>query len=155
MSIATTLTKLQTRLQGIISPEPLAMVYADPSEAGDVGSFPCAILSLDPNGQHRWSMAAHGLARHDYTVAIWLMVGGRANVPLHELHARCLPWPEPVARSLYEGITLGASVEWIGDGGSGLLSTYTIGVIEWAGKELFGLTWSLPVTEKIPMPMDA
>lgn len=155
MTIATTLTKLQTRLQGISSPQALAKVYASPQEAGDVGSYPCAMLGLNPSGQHRWSIAAHGLARHDYEVAIWLLVGARAGPPLHELHARALLWPEPVAAALYTGITLDAAVEWLGDGGSGQLLSYTIGAIEWAGKEHFGLTISLPVVEKIPLPMDA
>jgi hypothetical protein len=155
MTIATTLTKLQTRLQGIASPQALAKVYASPSEAADIGSFPCAVLSLDPAGQHRWSMAASGLARHDYQAVIWLFVGARAQAPLHELHSRCLIWPQPVATALYSGITLDDTVEWVGDGGTGMLSTYTIGPLEWAGRELFGLTFSLPVTEKIPMAMDA
>jgi hypothetical protein len=100
-------------------------------------------------------MAASGLARHEYEVAIWVMVGARAQVAIHELHARCLPWPEPIAQVLYSGLTLNDSVEWVGDGGTDLLLNYTIGVIEWAGKELFGLTINLPVTEKIPMAMDA
>lgn len=152
--ITTTLQQLRTRLQSISSPA-LTKVYADPSEAGDIGAFPCAILSLDPAQQHQWRMAAHGLARHSYWIVIWIFVGARAATPLHELHSRCLVWPQPIAVALYSGITLGNNVEWVGAGETDQLFSYTIGAIEWAGKDLFGLTISLPVTEKIPTAMDA
>lgn len=154
MSIATTLSKLRSRLDGITDPQAFAKVYSDPREAVDIGSFPCVVLALDPDGQHRWSMAASGLARHDYTVAIWVFLGARQR-PLNELHAAALIWPEPIAEALYSGITLDNTVEWIGDGGTGGLYNYTIGVEEWAGKELFRLKLSLPITEKINMEMDA
>lgn len=154
MTIATTLSKLKSRLEGVTTPKPFSKVYDNPKEAVDVGAFPVAVLSLDPSGQHVWRMAALGLARHDYTAAIWVFVGSR-NRPINELHAECLLWPEPIATALYAGLTLDNAVEWIGDGASDLLLNYTIGVIEWQGKELFGLTLSLPITEKIPMPMGA
>lgn len=155
MSIATTLTKIQQRLQGISSPQPLAYVYATPREAVDVGSFPVALVELDEAAQHRWSMAAHGLARHDYQIAIWIIVGSRGGgLQLPELHSRALVWPEPIAAALWSGITLGDTVEWIGDGGTGGLFTYTIGAIEWE-RSLYGLKISLPVTEKPPLPMAA
>ena len=156
MTIATTLAKLKTRLEGISTPKPLAKVYDNPREPVDVGSFPVVVLSLDPQGQHRWSQAttgASGLARHDYQVAIWLFVGAR-NRPISELHAECMLWPEPIMAALFAGLTLDNSVTFIGSG-DGTLYTYTIGVIEWQGKDLFGLTLSLGVTEMIPTPMDA
>lgn len=155
MSVETTIAKLAARIRDIESPR-AAKVYEGPREAVDIGSFPCVLVSLDPDVPHRWSMAASGLARHDYTAAIWIFVGPRSNGPtLPELHARCLPWIEPLARALYSGITLEGTVEWVGDGGDGTLHTYTIGPHEWAGKEFFGLKIPLPCTEKIPMPMDA
>jgi hypothetical protein len=157
VSIATTASQLQALLEGITIPR-LAKVYGTPRESADIGSFPTAVVGLDPELPHRWSMAAHGLARHDYTMAIWLFVGGRANVPLQELVSRCEAWPEPVATVLFADYTLRTeaglpTVEWVGDGGTGELLSYTMGVFEWAGRELFGLKFSLQVTEKIVKPM--
>lgn len=154
MSIETTLDKLAAALRDISIPR-AAKVYAGPRETVDIGSFPCVILSLDPDTPHMWRMAAHGLARHDYTIACWVFVGPRTGngPPLPELHARCLPWAEPVGAALYASLTLDETVTFIGDGTSDQLITYTIGSHEWAGSQFFGLKFSLPVTEKISVPM--
>jgi len=76
LSLRQTAEQLAAILEGITTPR-LAKVYSSPREAADIGSFPVAVVGLDPDAQHSWSIAAHGLARHDYTVALWLFIGPR------------------------------------------------------------------------------
>lgn len=157
MSVDTALAALKTRLATITTPQTLKKIYDDPKEATSLGEFPCAILSLAPAVEHRWSMAANGLARHDYSATIWLFVGMR-ETPIGELHSRALQWPEPLAQALYASVTLGGAVLFIGDGETGGLFTYQIGPIQWGLDEqarYFGLKITLPIVEKISMPMDA
>lgn len=155
MSPRQTADQLAAILEGITTPR-LAKVYASPREAADIGSFPVAVVGLDPDAQHSWSIAAHGLSRHDYTMALWLFIGPRSR-PLHELYAACEPWPEPVTAALFADYQLRLAsglpaVTFVGSG-DGTLTTYQMGVYEWAGRELFGLKFSLPVTEKTSTPM--
>ena len=151
MSVSTALAAIRTRLLTITSPQTPKKVYADPKEATSLGEFPCIVLSLAPGVAHSWGTEAagggSGLAEHDYTVAIWVMLGARAT-PLPELHSRTLPWPEAVFRALVADITLSGAVIQMGRGDSPEFFTYQIGPLEWAGQEFFGVKVLLPVVEK-------
>lgn len=157
MSIAQTAQQLKTLLEGISAPR-LAKVYATPREAADIASWPCAVISIDPAATHAGRIAAHALARHDYTMAIWVFVGVRDQVPLNELYSRCEPWPEPILAALMADYQLKLTngqpgVTSLGDG-TDTLFTYEIGVHEWAGRNLFGLKFSLKAWEKFSAPMN-
>ncbi len=157
MTVANTLVQLRTRLLTITSPQTPKKVYADPKEATSLGEFPCIVLSLAPGVAHSWGTEAagggSGLAEHDYTVAIWVLVGARAT-PLPELHSRTLPWPEAVFRALVADITLSGAVIQLGRGDSPEFFTYQIGPLEWAGQEYFGVKCLLPVIEKPVVTMN-
>lgn len=157
MTVANTLTQLRTRLLTITSPQSPKKVYADPKEATSLGEFPCIVLSLAPGVVHTWGTEAagggSGLAEHDYTVAIWVMLGARAT-PLPELHSRTLPWPEAVFRALVADITLGGAVIQLGAGGDPTFLTYQIGPLDWGDQEFFGVKLLLPVVEKPVVAMN-
>lgn len=155
MSVANTLTQLAAVL-ATTTPAPLR-VFSDPAEAVSLAEFPCIVLGLAPFGlapqDHEWREEALGLARHDYTVAIWIFVGSRQS-PLPQLHSDCLPWPEAVATVLNQHLTLSGAVTFLGSGVNGLpLFTYRVGPIAWADGDYFGLSLLLPVTEKPVMSM--
>lgn len=155
MSIATTKAALRAVLLGIGQPRGLAKVYADPKEATSIAEFPCAIISLAPGVDQVWSQAAQGLARHDYTIMIYLFVGQRQS-PIGELTQRAEQWPEPIMAALFSSLTLGGAVEWIGDVDTPMLFTYQEGQIQWGLTEkdqYWGLKIRLPVTEKISQEM--
>lgn len=152
MSLRQTAEQIAAILEGITTPR-LAKVYAGPREAADLGAFPVGYVALDFDGQHTWSLKASGLARHDYTMAVWVLVGPRSR-PLPELYAACELWVEPVATALFADYQLRLesgqpSVLFVGDGGTGVLLTYQIGVLQWGDRELFGLRISLPVSEAL------
>lgn len=154
MSLQTTLAALAARLQQI-DPAVLTAnhrIYPDPAEAVSLGDFPALVLAEAPQVQHIWRQEAFGLARHDYTIALYIFVGAR-QTGLAELHSRVLVWPQALATVLFADLTLGGAMHQIGAGDSDQLFTYTIGPINWADGEYFGLKCLLPVTEKIPMPM--
>jgi hypothetical protein len=157
VTVTTTLQALRVQLMTITSPQSPKKVYADPKEATSLGEFPCIILSLAPGVVHTWGTEAagggSGLAEHDYTVAIWVMLGARAT-PLPELHSRTLPWSEAVFRALVANITLSGAVTQLGDGSSPAFFTYQIGPLEWAGQEFFGVKVLLPVIEKPVVDMN-
>jgi hypothetical protein len=154
VSIALTKQDVKTILQGITSPKALARVYDNPKEATSIGEFPCAIISLAPQIDHTWSMAAQGLARHDYSLVIWIIVNAR-SAGLPNLLPACEIWPEPIARALFQHLTLDGDVEWIGSVDTPNLFTYQIGPIAWASQEpeFFGVRITLPTTEKPVMEM--
>lgn len=149
MSIATAKAELANVLRTITEPWAFAKVYDKPREATSIGEFPCAILSLTPGADHRWGAAADDLARHDYSITIWVLVGMRAT-GLPELVDRAEAWIVPIADALAAALTLNDTVEWIGAGESTTLFTYQMGPIAWASEQqnYFGLRIVLPVTEK-------
>lgn len=156
MTVAIALAALRTRLLAITTPQPPVKVYADPKEATSLGELPVIILALAPGVEHVWATEAmgggSGMAEHDYTVAIYVLLGSRGT-PLGELHSRSLLWPEAVFRALVADVTLGGAVTIIGDGNSAGLFRYTIGPITWpSGENLTGSFWGLkcllPVVEK-------
>lgn len=147
VSIALTKQRIKARLQGITSPQAFAKVYDQPKEATSIGEMPCAIISLTPQAEHTWRMAAVGLGRNDYTLTIWIFVGNRSS-NLGDLISRSELWIEPIADALFASITLDDAVEWIGAGDSDALFTYQMGPIAWEKEEYFGLKLILPVTEK-------
>jgi len=151
MTVSTALAAIRVRLLTINSPQTLKKVYADPKEATSLGEFPCAVLSLAPGVAHTWSTEAagggSGLAKHDYTVAIWLFIGARAT-PIGELHSRTIPWSEAVFRALVADIRLSGAVIQMGAGDSPAFFTYQIGPLQWGDQEYFGLKVLLPVVEK-------
>jgi hypothetical protein len=139
------------RLLTITSPQSPKAVYSDPKEATSLGEFPCIVLSLAPGIAHSWGTEAagggSGLAEHDYTVAIWVMLGARGT-PIGELHSRTIPWSEAVFRSLVADITLSGAVIQLGRGDSTEFLTYQIGPLEWGDQEFWGVKCLLPVVEK-------
>lgn len=153
MSVPQTLQALATRLATLDATllTPTSRIYADPAEALSLGDFPALVLALAPGTTQTWRQEALGLARHDYTVALYVFVGAR-QTGLAELHSRVLPWPQALATVLVADLTLGGTVQWIGDGGDGLF-TYDVGPYQWADGEYFGLKCQIPITEKIPLAM--
>lgn len=151
MSIDAALAALKVRLLTITTPQTLKKVYDDPKESITLGEFPCAVLSLAPQVDHAWSTEAmgggSGVARHDWTAAIYVFVGARGT-PLPELHSRSILWPQPIFVALVADITLGGAVLHIGRGNSPQLLTYQHGPIEWADGVYWGLKCLLPVVEK-------
>jgi hypothetical protein len=150
MSVQTTLAALASRLESIASPQALAKVYADPREATSIGEFPCAILAQAPDVEASWHLEAAGepgLGRHDWTAAIYLLIGARES-PLPELHGRAIQWAQPIADVLLAEMTLGGVIEFLGDGQSTQLFRYRIGPIMWANIQYWGIRLWLPVTEK-------
>ena len=99
MSIDAALAGIKTRLLTITTPQTLTKVYDDPKESITLGEFPCAVLSLAPQVEHAWSTEAmgggSGVARHDWTAAIYVFVGARTT-PLPELHSRSIAWAQPI-----------------------------------------------------------
>lgn len=148
MSVTIALQALRTQLLTITTPQSPKKVYADPKEATSLGEFPCIVLSLAPAVAHGWGFEAmNGVAKHDYTIAIWVFLGMRGT-PIGELHSRTLEWPEAVFRVLAQAVTLGGAVNQIGDGTSPQLFTYQIGPLEWGEQVLWGVKILLPVVEK-------
>lgn len=155
MSVQTTLAALGAVLRAITTPQRLVKVYTDPKEATSLGEFPCVILTMAPQAPQQWTMAASGLARHDYQLTGYLFVGHR-QTPIGELHARAIQWPEPIAEALFANLTLNGAVAWLGSMDSDQLFSYQMGPIQWGLSEqdvYFGLKLQIPVTEKTPMAM--
>ena len=160
MSVTSTIAALVTICEEVVLPEPFAVVYADPRDAGVIGAFPALIWALDPTVQHVWWCEAAGdpgLDRHTYTLAGYLFVGSRAT-GLAELHSRVLGWLTPSGATglslpgvLRRDLTLNGAVEFLGTPDAELFR-YTIGPMTWARGEYFGVRLWLPVTEKYPTP---
>jgi hypothetical protein len=151
MSIDAALAAIKVRLLTITTPQTLRKVYDDPKESTGLGEFPCAVLSLAPQVEMAWSTEAmgggSGVARHDWTAALYVFVGAR-NTPLPELHSRAILWPQPIFVALVADITLGGAVLHIGQGSSPQLFTYQHGPIAWADGIYWGLQCLIPVVEK-------
>lgn len=153
MTVALALAGIRTRLLTITSPQAFVKVYADPKEATSLGEMPCAILAQAPQEWHAWHTEAmgggSGMAEHDYTVALYVMLGTR-QTPIGELHSRSLPWAESIFRALVADITLAGAVLHLGDGGSTMLFRYQIRPIKWASEDenYWGLVCLIPVVEK-------
>lgn len=151
MSIDAALAGIKTRLLTITTPQTLKKVYADPKESVSLGEMPCAVLTLAPQLEHSWSTEAMGggggVARHDWTAAIYLFLGKR-DTGLPELHSRSIAWVQPIFVALVADITLGGAVLHIGEGSSPQLFTYQHGPIAWADGEYWGLKCLVPVVEK-------
>lgn len=150
MDIAATLQRLAAILRTVDpAPEPPPMVvYADPKGAIALAEFPCIILALSPQATHRISFHGEGIGRHTYTLGIWVLVGAPSASNLPELHSRVLPWPRAIATALMTDITLGGTVDQIGDPSGDDLFTYTTGLIGWGKNDYFGLAIALGVQEK-------
>ncbi len=148
MSISATLTKLATLLETVNpTPEPAPVrVFASPREAVQIADFPCIVLGIAP-GTETHAIGGFGgqFSRHDYRLHIYYFVAGKIT-PLPEAHSRVLPVPQAVADVLFANIQLGGIVDHLGDD-AGLI-TYNVGMIAWGDGEYFGLTFTLPVTEK-------
>lgn len=134
-------------------------IFTDPREAMVLADFPSIVITEAVGTQHNWIEEALGLARHDYQLTLYIFLGIR-QTPLPELHARALPWSEALMTVLAAHITLGGVVNQIGYGGDPKLFTYKLGPIPWGmadGDPLiyWGITATLPITEKIPMEMAA
>ena len=149
MSVTTTLDALAARLRTVNpAPEPPPqLVLANPKGVVSLGEFPAIVLALSPTGRHTWGHHGDGIALHRYTVAGWVFLGTHATSKLPELHARALPWPDALAAALLGDITLGGTIDQLGDEGAGLFS-YTVGPIRWAGNDYFGISFELGVQEK-------
>jgi hypothetical protein len=133
-------------------------VYEEPKWATSIGEFPCAILSLAPQVAHTLSEETGGnagLARHDYTIRIWLFVG-QMQTPIGELTDRADQWPESLLIALSANLTLNGAVQHIGNAAD-QLATYQIGPMQWGLDQnqpgYFGLRMDLPVTELLSTPM--
>ena len=149
MSVTSTLDLLAARLRTVNpAPEPVPQaVHPDPKGALSLSEFPAIVLALSPTAQHSWGLHGNDLARHRYTVGIWVFLGAPAATKLAELHGRALRWPEALATVLLGDITLGGAVDQIGADGDQFF-TYTIGPIRWGGNDYFGLSLQLEVQEK-------
>jgi hypothetical protein len=147
MTITATLTQLAVLMATVNpTPEPAPVrVLANPREAVQLADFPCVVMGLAPGETQIISGFGGQFSRHDYKLHIYYFVAGKIT-PLAEAHARVLPVPQAVANVLFANIQLGGIVDHLGDE-SGLL-TYQVGMIAWGDGEYFGLTFTLPVTEK-------
>lgn len=157
MTVALTLQALRTQLLTIATPQSLKKVYADPKEATSLGEFPCIVMAEAPGVAHSWSTEAagggSGLAKHDYTIAIWVFTGARTT-PIGELHSRTIPWSEAVFRALVADIRLSGAVIQMGRGDSPEFLTYQVGPLNWGDQELWGVKILLPIIEKPVVAMN-
>lgn len=149
MSVTNTLEALAARLRTVNpAPEPPPQrVYPSPKGVVSLAEFPAIVLAMSPSGRHSWGHHGEGIALHRYTVAGWLFLGAHSATALPELHARALWWPEALATVLLGDITLGGSIDQLGDEGDQLFS-YTIGPIRWAGNDYFGISFEVGIQEK-------
>ena len=92
-----------------------------------------------------------GLVRHKYSLRVLIFLGVLTGPDmLDQDHELAKPWPQALAVTLAADMTLGNTVAFIGDDVTLKLFTYRIGVMPWLGDvNYFGLTVTLPVTEKI------
>lgn len=115
-------------------------------------SFPMLAIELSNDDEHLWeqeAIGAPGLARHDYTLKIFLFTGAPGTgTPIPQLHTRTIAWIQPIAEKLFSDLTLAAGVTFMGDGGGAYLFKYRIGGIRWNDTDYYGLIFTLPVTEK-------
>lgn len=126
-------------------------IYEDPAEAMNLGDVPAIVLSIAPGMEHAWRQEAlgqPGLGQHDYTIAIWCILGTR-NTDLGELYAAAKYWPRAVAKVLGENLTLDGTVVSLGFRNENRLFTYRIGPIPWGSDLYYGLTMLLPTRENV------
>lgn len=149
--IAATIRQIAAILRTVDpAPEPPPMtVYEDPKGALSLAEFPAIVIALSPTATHQIGFQAEGLGRHTYTLGIWVLVGAASAAKLPELHSRVLPWPSAIATVLMADITLGGTVDQLGDTSGGeTFFTYQIGLIKWGKEDYFGVTIELGVQEK-------
>lgn len=151
MSVDATKQAIANLLRDITSPKGFAKVYPAAKEATSISEFPCAIITLAGQTEHRWEQEASGLGRTDYTLTIYVLIGARASFPIGELTDRAEPWAEAIAAKLMANQRPTGSMMFLGDGASNTLFTFQMGVISWNKIDYFGLRISLPVTEKVAM----
>lgn len=148
MSVASTMAALQSRFLAMSSPP--QTVYSDPQEAVNLGDFPCVVMTLAPQIDMLWYQKDLGQGGHDYTLAIYWLVGSRTLTPLPVLHSLVLPWLRPIADVIAADITLGGAVTMLGSEQiPGQYFKYQIGSWAWDDGVYFGLRIMLPVTELV------
>lgn len=148
MTIAATMAALKTRFEAM-SPAP-QKVYSDPQEAANLGDFPCVIMTLAPQMDMLWAQMDLGQGRHDYTLAIYWLVGSRTLTPLPVLHSLVLPWVRPIADVIAADVTLAGAVTMLGNEQiPGQYFKYQVGSWAWGDGVYFGLRIMLPVTELV------
>lgn len=156
MTVAATFTALSTKLLAA-NPTPaaaLTRVITDLSNRWDAGGCPLAIIRLAADADNTVSsetLGQPGLVRHSYLVRI-LIIQGPLTTPdiIDQYHNDAKYWPAALAAVFAADMTLGAAVAFIGDDVSLKLFDYRVGVIPWLdGTNYWGLTVTLPVTEKI------
>lgn len=145
MSIASTFTALGTLLlTANPTPQPqLTRVITNLVESHAESDRPFAILGLARDG-HTISIEAMQLGRIDYVVEINVILGG-TETPLIELHDRAKYWPLAILTALSSDVTLGGTIAFTGGGKWAV--PFTVGPLA-DYPEYWGLTFSLPVTEK-------
>lgn len=152
MSIRLAVAELATVLRTI--PE-FVTVYERPRDAISLGELPVGILALAPATPHRWGYASEGRGQHDYTIALYVLVGSRTS-PINEIEDRLLDWPERIANALVANLTLNGEVLMLGtdQGEPPTLFTYITGVFPWAkDQEYWGARFLIPMTEIPAQPM--
>jgi hypothetical protein len=138
-------TALATAL-GTTSPAP-AVVFADPSQAVAPANFPCFILVQQTNVDHIWRTFAYGETQPSYVITAFLLLGSM-QTPLPQLHAASVPslWPRQVNAVLARDITLGGTVEEVGNGTE--FFRYRVGPIKWGDNALYwGFKFMIPIRE--------
>jgi hypothetical protein len=148
MTVAATLAALKTRFEAMSSPP--QMVYADPQEAMSLSNFPEVVMTLAPQVDMTWYQKDLGQGGHDYTVAIYWLVGSRTLTPLPVLHSLVLPWIRPIADVIAADVTLGGAITMLGSEATpGQYFKYQVGSWAWGDGVYFGLRILLPVTELV------
>lgn len=148
MTIAATIAALSTRFQAMSNPP--QKVYSDPQEALNLSVFPCVVMTLAPQLDMLWYQKDLGQGGHDYTLAIYWLVGSRTLTPLPVLHSLVIPWVRPVADVIAADVTLGGAVTMLGSEQTpGQYFKYQVGSWAWGDGVYFGLRIMLPVTELV------
>jgi hypothetical protein len=147
MSIATT-TAYLVNVFSAMTPAP-NIVYDVPMEAVSLAEFPMVLITLSPQQSHTWTLEAANYARHTYSLTIYVFTGIR-NTGLAQVYDQVLDYPLGLATALFQDMTLGGNVTFIG-GGGGQLFDYRYGEIVWGESRLWGIVMNLQVVEKIPL----
>lgn len=156
MTVAATFTTLGAKLLTATpaSGAALTRVITDLSNRWDAGGCPLAVVRLASDIDDEISsetLGQPGLVRHKYHARILIFLGPLTSPDIiDQFHNQAKYWPEALATVFAADMTLGNTVAFIGDDVTLKLFNYRVGVIPWLdGTNYFGLTVTLPITEKL------
>lgn len=157
MTIENVLNKTAEIAKTIDVSEPLGnRVWVHPYDIEDLDDtiFPFAVVSKLEVGEGEWSMQAAGSGRHSWDVilAVYLSQGPLLPTSASSESIRVLKvkdeWYQALADTLTSNLTLGGSVDIIGDDEN--LFSYITDNIVWDENQYFGHLFRIPVTQTVP-----